>query len=170
MVNDTPKSLAYSPCLPPNAKNAPRTDARGAFGCLGLLDATAQVFGNLVHALECSAGLFVGAMPRASAALGAVGASAFTVNTHAHSDKRDADHSQNDNIDRCQSKPPLVNHHLLYTIPHPPKRDRFILVGFICGNATSPPSTKLRRNSSWIRHPGRQTGTIPPQLSWCKVT
>ena len=56
-------------------------------------------------------------MPRANAALGAVGASALTIDAHAHGDKRNADHSQNNNIDRCPSKPPLVNHRLLYTIP-----------------------------------------------------
>ena len=102
-----------------------------------LFDTATQVFGDFVHALKCGARLFVGAMPRANATLSAVGAGALTVDAHAHGDKRNTDYSQYNNIDRCYSKPPLVNHHLLYPILHLPKRDRFILVGFICGNAIS---------------------------------
>ena len=103
------------------------------------MNTATQVFGDFVYALKCSARLFVGAMPRANATLSAVGAGALTVDAHAHGDKRNADNSQYNNIDRCHSKPPLVNHHLLYPILHLPIRDRFILVGFICGNVTSPP-------------------------------
>ena len=138
IVSDTPKILFNSPRSPPNVQSAPRADARGALGCLGLLDTAAQVFGDFVYALKCGAGLFVGAMSRANATLSAVGAGALAINAHAHGDKRNADNSQYNNIDRCHSKPPLVNHHLLYPILHLPKRDRYILVGFICGNATSP--------------------------------
>ena len=103
----------------------------------GLFDTAAQVFGNFVYALKCGAGLFVGAMSRANATLSAVGAGALAINAHAHGDKRNGDNGQHNNIDRCPRKPPLVNHHLLYPIFHLPKRDRFILVGFICGNVTS---------------------------------
>lgn len=141
IVSDTPKSLFNSPHSPPYVQSAPRADAREAPGCLdvrALFDPAAQVFGDFVYALKCGAGLFVGAMSCANATLSAVGASALTINAHAHGDKRNADNSQYNNIDRCHSKPPLVNHHLLYPILHLPKRGRFILVGFICGNATSP--------------------------------
>ena len=109
----------------------------GRFDVRALFDPAAQVFGDFVHALKCGARLFVGAMPRANATLGAVGAGALSVDTHTHGDKRNGDNGQHNNIDRCHSKPPLVNHHLLYPILHLPKRDRFILVVFICGNATS---------------------------------
>jgi hypothetical protein len=102
-----------------------------------LFDTATQVFGDFVYALKRGARLFVGAMPRANATLSAVSAGALAVDAHAHGDKRNTDYSQYNNIDRCHSKPPLVNHHLLYPILHLPKRDRFILVGFICGNATS---------------------------------
>lgn len=102
------------------------------------MNTAAQVFGDFVYALKCGAGLFVGAMSCANATLSAVGAGALAINAHAHGDKRNADNSQYNNIDRCHSKPPLVNHHLLYPILHLPKRGRYILVGFICGNATSP--------------------------------
>ena len=36
IVNDTQKILFNSPRSHPNAQSAPRTDARGALGCLGL--------------------------------------------------------------------------------------------------------------------------------------
>ncbi len=36
IVNDTQKILFNSPRSRPNAQSAPRTDARGALGCLGL--------------------------------------------------------------------------------------------------------------------------------------
>ena len=36
IVNDTQKILSDSPCSLSNAQSAPRTDARGALGCLGL--------------------------------------------------------------------------------------------------------------------------------------
>ncbi len=36
IVNDTQKILFNSPHSRPNAQSAPRTDARGALGCLGL--------------------------------------------------------------------------------------------------------------------------------------
>ena len=42
-----------------------------------LFDTAAQVFGDFVYALKCGTSLFVGAMPRANATLGAVGASAL---------------------------------------------------------------------------------------------
>ena len=45
----------------------------------GLPDAATQVFGDFVHALQCGAGLFVGAVPRTNATLGAVGAGALAV-------------------------------------------------------------------------------------------
>ena len=35
IVNDTQKILFNSPRSRPNAQSAPRTDARGALGCLG---------------------------------------------------------------------------------------------------------------------------------------
>ena len=85
------------------------------------MNAATQVFGDFVYALKCSARLFVGAMPRANATLGAVGAGALTVDAHAYRDKRNTDNSQYNNIDRCHSKPPLVNQYLLYLILHLPK-------------------------------------------------
>ena len=36
IVNDSPKILFNSPRSRPNAQSAPRMDARGALGCLGL--------------------------------------------------------------------------------------------------------------------------------------
>lgn len=36
IVSDTPKILFNSPRSHPNAQSAPRTDVRGALGCLGL--------------------------------------------------------------------------------------------------------------------------------------
>lgn len=65
-----------------------------------LLDSAAQVFGDFVYALKCGARLFVGAMPRANATLSAVGAGALAVDAHAYRDKRNADNSQYNNIDR----------------------------------------------------------------------
>ena len=121
------------------------------------MNTAAQVFGDFVYALKCSARLFVGAMPRANATLSAVSAGALAVDAYAHGDKRNTDNSQYNNIDRCHSKPPIVNHHLLYPILHLPKRDRFILVGFICGNATSPPP-KARMS---LGHPGSWKGAKP---------
>ena len=131
------------------------------------MNTAAQVFGDFVHALKCGARLFVGAMPCANATLSTVGAGALAIDAHAYRDKRNTDNSQNNNIDRCHSKPPLVNHYLLYPIFHLPKRDRFILVGFICGNATSyfwskaicPPLRQKARVS--LGHPGSWKGANP---------
>ena len=64
------------------------------------MNTAAQVFGDFVYALKCGAGFFVGAMSRANATLSAVGAGALAINAHAHGDKRNADNSQYNNIDR----------------------------------------------------------------------
>ena len=144
IVNDTQNGSSTRRARPQMCKAPRERMLARRLDVWGLFDTAAQVFGDFVHALKCGAGLFVGAMSRANATLSAIGAGAFAVDAHAHGDKRNADNSQHNNIDRCHSKPPLVNHHLLYPILHLPKRDRFILVGFICGNATSPAPKKLR--------------------------
>ena len=72
------------------------------------MNTAAQVFGDFVYALKCSARLFVGAMPRANATLSAVGAGALAVDAHAYRDKRNTDNGQENNIDRGMDRASLL--------------------------------------------------------------